>query len=128
MANISDYLDWRGDIPFEIDPFGVVDNLILAELAYTDFEGIVPSVDEDDSVLVSEASDLFWKLHTTEEIMAKGSSTKVAPFLLLKLKNSKRFQNLRLMKYINIVDSANQSQFSALIFQVQPDFYYVAYR
>ena len=33
MATIFDYLEWRGDIPFEADPFNEVDNLILAELA-----------------------------------------------------------------------------------------------
>ena len=42
MANIFDYLDWRGDIPFSVDPFNEVDNLVLAELAYVDFAGIVP--------------------------------------------------------------------------------------
>ena len=40
MANILDYLDWRGDVPFSVDPFNDVDNLILSEIAYTDFEGI----------------------------------------------------------------------------------------
>ena len=29
MANISDYLDWRGDITLEKDPFNEVDNLVL---------------------------------------------------------------------------------------------------
>ena len=46
MANISDYLDWRGDITMEIDPFNEVDNLVLAELAYTDFGGIVPGLNQ----------------------------------------------------------------------------------
>ena len=37
MATVFDYLDWRGDVPFSVDPFQEVDNLVLAELAYTDF-------------------------------------------------------------------------------------------
>ena len=41
MANIMDYMDWRGDLSFEADEFNEVDNLILAQLAYVDFEGIV---------------------------------------------------------------------------------------
>ena len=32
MANISDYLDWRGDLDFSVSPFCEVDNLILSEL------------------------------------------------------------------------------------------------
>lgn len=39
MANIDDYLDWRGDLPFSRDPFNEVDNLILSFLAYVDYEG-----------------------------------------------------------------------------------------
>ena len=33
MANIMDYMDWRGDLSFEADEFNEVDNLILAQLA-----------------------------------------------------------------------------------------------
>lgn len=32
MANIMDYMDWRGDLSFEADEFNEVDNLILAQL------------------------------------------------------------------------------------------------
>ena len=36
MANLMDYLDWRGDLTLEISPFNEVDALILAELAAQD--------------------------------------------------------------------------------------------
>ena len=42
MANIVDYLRWRGDVPFEADPLNTVDSLVLAELSYMPFGGIVP--------------------------------------------------------------------------------------
>ena len=42
MANIFDYLDWRGDLTFAERPFNEVDNLILAEICYLDFSGFVP--------------------------------------------------------------------------------------
>ena len=42
MANIMDYLDWRGDLPLSVSPFNEVDGLILAELSFINFEGIVP--------------------------------------------------------------------------------------
>ena len=42
MANLMDYLDWRGDLTLEISPFNEVDALILAELSFVDFDGIVP--------------------------------------------------------------------------------------
>lgn len=41
MANISEYIDWRGDVPYDVDHFNSVDNLILSWIAYTDFEGVL---------------------------------------------------------------------------------------
>ena len=38
MGTFLDYLAWRGDLSFEASPFNEVDNLILAELAYTKME------------------------------------------------------------------------------------------
>ena len=42
MSNLMDYLDWRGDLPLTVSPFNEVDALILAELSFVDFDGIVP--------------------------------------------------------------------------------------
>ena len=50
MANILDYLDWRGDLTLAQDPFNEVDNLILAELSFVDFGGIVPGPGEGRAV------------------------------------------------------------------------------
>ena len=41
MANMFDYLAWRGDLPFSASPFCEVDNLILAMLSFIDYDGIV---------------------------------------------------------------------------------------
>ena len=71
MANINEYLDWRGDVPFSLDPFNDVDNLILSELAYTDFEGIVPPLGSGESISLREAYAAFYQRHTREEIEAE---------------------------------------------------------
>lgn len=41
MANILDYIEWRGDLPFTAAPFNEVDNLILARLSYIPLNGII---------------------------------------------------------------------------------------
>ena len=38
MANLLDYLDWRGDLTLRQSPFNEVDNLILAELSFVDLD------------------------------------------------------------------------------------------
>ena len=68
MANIMDYMDWRGDLSFEADEFNEVDNLILAQLAYVDFEGIVTAEENAPAVPLKEASGQFWEKNDKDEI------------------------------------------------------------
>ena len=42
MADLRDYIKWRGDLTFEQSPFNEVDNLIFSYIAYMNFSGIVP--------------------------------------------------------------------------------------
>ena len=42
MADLFDYLLWRGDLSMEAVPPNAVDTLILSELSYIHFEGLVP--------------------------------------------------------------------------------------
>lgn len=52
MSNLMDYLDWRGDLTFREAPFNEVDNLILAQLVYVEFAGIVPAPGEEGTITV----------------------------------------------------------------------------
>lgn len=61
-----DYLDWRGDLTFREAPFNEVDNLILAQLVYVEFAGIVPAPGEEGTITVKEACELFLR-HMTEK-------------------------------------------------------------
>ena len=47
-----EYLSWRGDLTFSQDPFNEVDNLILAQLAYVDYDDIVKE-DRGEKVSIS---------------------------------------------------------------------------
>ena len=37
MANICDYIKWRGDLSFASDSFNEVDSLVLSQLSYFNF-------------------------------------------------------------------------------------------
>ena len=129
MANIEDYLDWRGDISFDVDPFNEIDNIILCELCYTDFAGIVDGPENRDKLTsIFDACEKFFASHTDEEIMSQEASTKVAPFLMRRLIKSKRFENLKLGAYINEIDAESQSQFSAITFYPGDDSVFCAFR
>ena len=40
MANINDYIKWRGDLSFDSSEFNEIDNLILARFSYLPFNRI----------------------------------------------------------------------------------------
>lgn len=85
MSNLMDYLDWRGDLTFREAPFNEVDNLILAQLVYVEFAGIVPAPGEEGTITVKEACELFFAAHDRKEIMERVSMTKTAAFVLEKM-------------------------------------------
>ena len=117
MANIMDYLEWRGDLTFAQSPFNEVDNLILSELVYVEFAGIVPSPGKG-SITLEEANTAFFSTHTDEEINARVSSTKVAAFMMREMAKTNRFGKIKLSAYINDIRVEEQSQFCAMVVEL----------
>lgn len=123
MANIFDYLDWRSDLLFSYDSFNDIDNLVLSELAYVDYEGVLGIEDER----IDQVAKKYFEMHTKKEINKRKTFYHSAPFLLEKLKKSKRFKEMVLHHYVNQIDGDQSLQMSAITF-VFSDFIYVAYR
>ena len=124
--NIFDYLKWRGDVPFSVAPFNEADNLILAELAYTAFEGIVP--EDSGEISIRDAYDLFFRTHTRESILASKSYTARAPLLMEEMSGGARFGDTRLTLFRSEFDAQTDLQFGAVTFLLQDGTAYVAFR
>ena len=120
--NILDYIDWRGDITFAERGLNEVDNLIFAELAYLIMDGLVS---EDGSVSPTLAE-------LCEAYLAAGydqSELLYDPLpLLKKASTSARFGGVRASRYVNLVDTEKQIQFSAVTYLYAEGEAYVAYR
>ena len=43
--NIVDYIRWRGDLSFKVDPFNDVDNLVFSQMIYADFDDLLKRED-----------------------------------------------------------------------------------
>jgi hypothetical protein len=127
MPNILDYLDWRGDLEFHRDPINEVDNLVFSVLAYMDFAGAVPSVDEFGSVSLADASEAIKQM--PDQITAPITSTFFSrlPLLLEKCAQSERYQGVRLSHYVNRVSFDEAEQFSALVFSTDENTHFVAF-
>ena len=127
MANIEGYLRWRGDLSMNIDPFNEVDNLVLAQLSYVDFDGIVPE-DNETWIPIREVRDRYWQIHTEEEISKRQSFVKLSPFLLGLVAGTERFGNMKLAGYVNHVSQKEEAQMSAVQYLLDDGTIYVAFR
>lgn len=125
MASILDYLDWRGDITFAERPFNEVDNLLLAELSYLDFGGIVPA-DFAATVPLSDAVAAFTK-RTPHADMGVLVPDKI-PGLAQKMAASARFRDVLLSGYVCKLDEQTETQFAALCAALPDGTVYAAFR
>ena len=103
MATIFDYLNWRGDISFNEDPFNEVDNLILAELTYTQFDGLTG--EGGDPVTIEEVREGFFSTHDRTEIKIDDNPIVRAPLLMDGMVSGRRFAGTELSFYVNMIDS-----------------------
>ena len=61
MANIIDYVSWRGDIPLRQVPLCAVDALVLSYLSYMDFSGLATEGFADGGALLGDAAAYLLK-------------------------------------------------------------------
>ena len=126
MANIIDYVQWRGDLPLGQVPFGAVDALVLSYLAYMPFDGLVHDAFEEDGLLLSEAAAHF--LEQGLSSLCAMDSGKSDCRLLEAVRDSERFGTLRLTGYVNRFDKETEEQFSAITFLTPQELAFVAFR
>ncbi len=126
MANIMDYLDWRGDLSFAASPFNEVDNYICCKIGGPDFTGIVPAGGE--TVPVAEAVRAY-----TERSGAAGdrlgalSSPFIVP-MVRRLPDTARFGSLRLGGCVKNYDPEKVEQFAALTVGLPDGTWYISFR
>lgn len=113
MANILDYLDWRGDLTFAQSPFQAVDNLILSCLSYIHFGGIVEAEGEE-GVPLPLADALFSASGEEKERVRSPLDGE----LLHKAAKSRRFRDARLYRYVNRLNLQEEKQFADTLYQI----------
>lgn len=125
MANLFDYITWRGDLTFVQSPFNEVDNLAFCQLVFLDLTGIVP---EDGDVSLAQAALHFFQGREDEKIRLGVLVPDEIPPLFREMAKSERYRNLRLSCYVNQVDANEEKQFSALTVDLGDGTKYIAFR
>lgn len=128
MANIVDYLNWRGDITFSQSPINEIDGLMFANLSYVAMENVVPSLWENESILLKDAAVKFWQEQDERRILEVFSLIKMAPFAMRRMAATRRYQNVQLLGYQNSVNPEAESQFSAVGIRMEEGKTFLAFR
>lgn len=122
---IFEYLQDYGKYTFVEKPLNEVDALILSQLSYLKFDGIVPDIRErGKSVTLSQVSEHedFQKLFSDERFRLNNKA------LYKELLESRRFEKMGMNYYISITEVSWETQFSAITFFLEDGTVFVAYR
>lgn len=115
MASLSEYLAWRGDITFDEVSLNVVDALLLSQVSYLDFKGIIGDEEERQEATLAQISKRYWELHTQEELENCVSfALRTTGILLREMAQTRRFSSLLLRNYASRLDTEAQEQFAAV--------------
>ena len=121
--NFLTYLKWRGDLLVKDHPFNEVDALILTELAYIHFEGIVPKLEEESVISIREAAKRYQKSTVREMLYYRDKEN-----LFEELAMSQRFGDMTLCNYVSTLDVEAQQQFAAIHVNITPNLTFIAFR
>ncbi|MCR5357614.1 MAG: DUF2974 domain-containing protein [Lachnospiraceae bacterium] len=122
MGNITDYVTEYGDRTIEELPFNEVDSLVLSQFAYLKFDKPLEAAGHTLTIGELKESPEY------EQLFADARFEKVNRGLLEAMMASRRFSNVKLFEYVNMVDAQWEIQFSAITCMFETGFIYVAYR
>ena len=121
MANVFDYINWRGDLSLSKDKFNEIDNLILARFSYFPFDELIK---KNEVVTIKELSERFLEKDINEMPILWADDINLFPAMGL----SRRFGEMKVTRYVNKISPEQEKQFSAITIIMPDDTIYVSYR
>ena len=123
MADLFDYLRWRGDLSFRQVPPGPVDALIFSALSYLTFCGSVKDRPEIPISLREATQEFFLAWEPESRCRVKADLN-----LLQAAAESNRFGNTQLLQFRDILIPEEDTQFAAITFLLDNDCAFLAFR
>jgi len=125
MANLFDYLDWRGDLSMEQVPLGPVDALVLTTMCYVQFRDILPE-DGERTVTLEQAAMEFLALPKQERELRVRS--RLDEDLLIRLLECPRFAKLPINCHVDRLEEEGEMQFAAMAIHLGDESVFLAFR
>ena len=131
FSNIFDYLNWRGDLGFDLVDVCEVDGLIFSVLSYVDYSDVVPSeihgVRKPPALLT--VTKRYLKAHSGGDVPTLGLIlSKQIVKLLAKASKTKRYGLISPLCYVNRICDTEEKQFSAIAFGLPNGNTFIAFR
>lgn len=123
MADIFDYLLWRGDLSFQQSPANRVDALIFSALSYISFGGRVEAMPEV-PISLKDAAEDFFRLQDQES----RCRVKADLSLLMAAAETKRFGNVMLLQYRSLLVPEEDTQFAAITYLLDDNTSMITFR
>jgi len=123
MANVFDYLKWRGDLSFSQDPPNEVDALIFSGLSYIRFGALGEHYPEKPMAL-QEAAECFFALEGYETCCRVEKDLD----LLRAAAQTRRFGLSQLCMYRDLLIPEQETQFAAMTFLLDDETMFLAFR
>ena len=142
MADIRDYLNWRGDLSFDISPLNEVDGLLLSYFSYLDMdecfrdnqgtfsdeESEEPSARSKRFVSFHDAVEAFFRTHTEKEIKECRPPFDMVPYVARQAASTLRYGSLMISDYVNLIDPEAVEQMAAMVFWIDRDTAFASFR
>jgi hypothetical protein len=114
MANLFDYISWRGDLEFDQLPFNPVDNVVFSQLSYLPMEGTVPGPNEHSYVTIEDlAAKYAEKQQDNPSGLTNDITVNEAISVINAIGSAPRYKNCKLFAFTNNIDLDQEKQFAA---------------
>ena len=121
MANIIDYIKWRGDLSFDISPFNELDNAVFSLFSYLDLKDLQSKINST-GITISDACK-----YLLDHGYHCGYMSDLTTDFLNSLVVSQRFCKVMILDYIDLYHE-KKYQFSSTGFMYDDSLMYIAFR
>lgn len=128
MGNINSYIDEYGEKTFKELPYNEVDALIFSQLSYVNYSALVGGFDSEVEISLEETANGFFSLYDEKTIDEYPPIVNKAIMLLKQCSESKRYKNIKLLRFVNNVNDKIDKQFSAITFYIDEKNAVIVYR
>lgn len=120
MKSIINYIENVGNSDFLEEEFNEIDNLVLSDITYLDFDNIV-----NNKLTLYEVGKIFFNKYNDKDIKKEVFAVREAYEIFKSCYDKKRYKDILVYNYV--YTSSNDTQFSALTFKLTKDLIYVGY-